>query len=221
MLYLRKSLSLVELIFAIAIISIVVIGSLSFINKSYQAYNHSKDSIILELELKSTLKYIQNKLQYSSDLKYSQNSIEWNEIDFKGFRTKQWSGYIDINQSTPTQIKSILSNFDDTTSSKLIKIDNKNYQIQSNTKDTITLKNSLDSNISQTYILLNAHYKIELKDSILYLDKEDFNSLKTSQSILLKNVSKFNITKNQNILDIQICIYQNQICAFRSILINE
>ena len=217
----KKSLSLVELIFAIAIISIVIIGSLSFISHSYKAYNHSKDSVVLEVEIKSTLEFIQNKLTHSVDLISNPHKLEWNEIDYKGTRANEWSGYVDINKSDDETLVSPASNFDNDTSSKIIKIDKKSYNIKSSNANKIYFEDKSPKNITQTYLLISNHYTLKQIGSELRLYKRDFNKITDENYLLLRNVSKLDISLTNSILYITICIFEDKICSSKSITITD
>ena len=219
----KKALTLIELIFSITILSIVIIGSLRFISASYGAYNGAKSNIIVELELKSSLKLISKKLSHSSDLVVYNDILEWNEIDYRGFRAKQYSGYSDLNISNNKVLISPNSDFSKSKNIKnsMLKMGDKTYQIKDSKNDKIYFKDTSNKTITQTYLLISAHYTIRLDNGSLKLYKNDFNSMNMSKGyLILKDVSKFKISKNGNILDIKICINEDKICSSKAIIID-
>jgi hypothetical protein len=181
----RKSITLIELIFTIAIISIIVIGSLNFIFSTYRAYNHSKDEVLLEVELKSALRLIENRLAHSVELKIEHNVISWYEVDYRGFRALQWSGYGDINQST---------------------FKNKPNLIYKNNK----------------YLLISSLYRLKSYDNMLFLEKKSLQKdYQNKKYLLLKNISKLQIAKEDEILHIKICIDEDKICSSKDMVLNQ
>jgi Tfp pilus assembly protein FimT len=220
--YERKSFTLVELIFSIAILSIVIIGSLSFVSHSFKAYNQSKKVAILELELKSALLFIQNKLSHNIQLKNNQNSLQWYEVDYQGRRVDDWSGYCDINKSNDKMLYSPNSTFK-YSSNKLIMMENKKFAINNTTTNKLYFDNVSHKTISNEYILISNDYKLNLEGNRLILhSKSSAGQSYKKDFLLLQDVSRFKINRlnpEQNILSVEICIYDNQICSFRNIIL--
>lgn len=121
----RKAFTMIELVFVIVIMSILAKFGVEYLAQAYQSFINSKVNNELQSNSSSAVKYVSNKLQYrikESIIARETNAtftplkdyaggtapfLEWIGADIEGFRgdtLPYWSGVMDLNASSGTQL---------------------------------------------------------------------------------------------------------------------
>ncbi len=125
----RKAFTLIELIFVIIIFGILSSFGAELLYKVYENYVYSNTFNRLENQSEVAVKQIANRLQYRiKDSTISRNSLndaniepigsnsgdenvlEWIGTDIDGWRTSNWSGFVDLQASTATSLNTPATN---------------------------------------------------------------------------------------------------------------
>ncbi len=127
----KKSFTMIELIFVIVVLAIIAGGTFEFILRVYQTYSRAKTVDLLQTEIDLALTQIANRLSYriKDSVIYGgseqylhddvqEDILEWISYDNEGLMgmwngsavVPAWSGFIDRTLATDNTIKSLGSN---------------------------------------------------------------------------------------------------------------
>ncbi len=193
----KKSAILFELIISIVIMSIVGIYSLLFLSNLYSSNSQNLQILNNKLDFQATSLFIENALKQSVNITSNSNEISFYEVDINSFKSGNYSGFAQLENSSKEFIFTPNSHISKTDASYVWFDDNTMYDIEKSFEDDkiYFLNKSLEKMIYEQYKLLKTKSKIYLNDDKLY-----FNN-----SVLLNNIKIFNTNLSNNYLTINIC----------------
>jgi Tfp pilus assembly protein PilE len=221
----RSALSLIEVVFSILILSIISVVSIGLVSQSYKEYADNKSEIILSLEVNTALQFLEKKFLHAVDVQSIDNSLSWQEIDYKGLRKREWSGFIDLNQSSTSQLHSSGSELDFPKNRTLQFQNDASYTLnESSYGETIQLNDTQLKTVYEQYVLIHSGYKVALEGDTLYFHYDTTLPLfdaDSQKAVLLHNVSSFSITPLAQAMDIRVCVYKGRLCSQKTLRIYE
>jgi len=193
----KKSVILLELIISLAILSIVGIYSLVFINDLYKTNTQNYQMLNNKLDLQTTHLFIENKLKSSVKITKEGSGVSFYEEDINSFKNGFYSGFIQLGKSskefvtTPnTVISKVDANYIWFENNNMYKIEKKRENNKIYFQDVVSQKK-----IYEQYKLLKGQSKIYLKN-----DKLMFND-----SIVLNDIKIFEVNLNHKHIRIKLC----------------
>ena len=245
---LRSAFSMLELIFVIVILGIVASIGSEIIAKVYGSYIIQRAQYRANIKTELAINQIENRLRYAipgtvgyratskissfaeltGPVPASAKVLQWVAYDGESFEAASkpgWSGFCDLNQSTPGKIVSPGSNLglSDTINNNLGRgsltpavyfPDRTEHNVSGVSGEDITLASTLSGeDMWEQYKLARTSYAIvdEGDDLILYYNfSPTFGApIDGNSSVLLKGVSNFRFTASEGSNRIKICKEEN------------
>lgn len=200
----KKGIILVELIFAIIIVSIITIFSMTILYTLYEKFSNDYKKEILKLDSLSTKIILENIFSNALNVNVSESKIEFYKKDTKLFDLGYYSKFVDLN-SSDTNKYSIHS--PNTKAQELldysITFDDENYyEIKNDSyNELINFEDTNPKEIKEQYSIISKNHTLECKDSKLYLDN----------NTLLENLTNCTFTISSKLLTIELEIDEGPI----------
>ncbi|AJC86402.1 type II secretion system protein [Campylobacter sp. RM16704] len=242
----KRTFSLIELVFSVVILGVLFILLSSPVVQIYQYSFKSKKTNGIFFDLNQALLSIEKIYQSCVDLKYTNNSFECylsaNDDIFYDTSLKKlnFSGIILENDKMFFSPKSnfytiengiskgIFSNYKDMHSIKKQKIypsdflyiyslkESKIYKFKINNEDKVSFID--EKKFTGLYSVIYAYVKIYFKNGSIFIQIDDLNYHK-NDFLLIKDVSRFEIAKENEILSVKLCEENQKECLTKWIFI--
>ncbi len=201
----KKSFSLLELIFGLILMLSLILISLKINRNFLEVYKIKTKILLLKVNLDSLALFINHKLQNSLKVNTSDKNLELVTIDYKDLLIHKYYGFISLKVSNTHFLLSPKADFDsliNADKANLISfLDSNFYQIKNLENDKIFLKQDLKNIKAKKYFLLARKEIFYFKNNTLYLNNQK----------IFYPLKNFSFSKNNKVLNYKLCL-NDKIC---------